>query len=401
MWALAGQLSDPIKLPITSVTNRQFILQIKGGKRTLLSPTKEILDQLPQPRELLLLLGLNLAQIERHTCTPAGGRPAQFAHNWHCLTGDLWVLESVQGYRLLLNHRPQCSMVACMQLREDQSQALKAEVKSLVKKGAVVPVGGSQVYLTSPFFVVPKSRDRWRPIIDLRRLNQYLRPPHFKIEGLHMLPYVVHQNFFMAKVDLKNTYLTVPASADFCCLLGFQDDEGQLLQFQTHSFGFCTAPYAFSKITKPAVQFLHQAGIHIIIYLDNMFFSIANGELTSARSVNSPMAFLLPRVLITIPKTTIVPSSEIKFLGFTLNTKTMTVALPTIKRSGIQSEVARVLQNKTVCMKVLSQLLDKLVAMKPAVFRAPLHYQTLQHLKISMMRAGKRWLQFHWKQRKT
>ena len=50
----AGQLSDPIKLPIASVTKRQFILQIKGEKPTLLGPTKEILDQLPQPRELLL-----------------------------------------------------------------------------------------------------------------------------------------------------------------------------------------------------------------------------------------------------------------------------------------------------------------------------------------------------------
>ena len=48
--ASAGQLSDPIKLPITSVTKRQFVLQIKGEKATLFSPTKEILDQLPQPR---------------------------------------------------------------------------------------------------------------------------------------------------------------------------------------------------------------------------------------------------------------------------------------------------------------------------------------------------------------
>ena len=270
MGTSAGQLSDPIKPPITSVTKRQFILQIKGEKPTLLSPTKEILDQLPQPRELLLLLGLDITQMERHACTPVGGRLAQFAHNWRCLTRDPWVLESVQGYRLPLNHWPQRSMVPRMQLREDRSQALKVEVKNLIEKGAVVPVSKSQIHLTSPLFVVPKSGGRWRPIIDLRRLNQYLRPPHFKMEGLHMLPNVVRQNFFMAKVDLKDAYLTVPVSAEFHCLLGFQDDNGQLLQFQTLPFRLCTAPYAFSKITKPAVQFLRQAGIHIIIYLDNM-----------------------------------------------------------------------------------------------------------------------------------
>ena len=279
-------------------------------------------------------------------------------------------------------------MAPRMQLREDQSQALKAEVKSLIEKGAVVPVSESQIHLTSPLFVVPKSGGGWRPIIDLRRLNQYLRPPHFKMEGLHMLPNVVRQNFFMAKVDLKDAYLTVPVSAEFHCLLGFQDDNGQLLQFQTLPFGLCTAPYAFSKITKPAVQFLRQAGIHIIIYLDDMLL-VSPTESSLAQDLSTVLwLFSSLGFLINIPKTTVVPSSEIEFLGFTVNTKTMTVALPTIKRSGIQLEVARVLQNKTICLKVLPQLLGKLVATKPAVFRAPLHYRALQHLKISRMRAG-------------
>ena len=170
-------------------------------------------------------------------------------------------------------------------------------------------------------------------------------------------------------------------SAEFHCLLGFQDDNGQLLQFQTLPFGLCTAPYAFSKITKPAVQFLRQVGIHIIIYLDDMLL-VSPTKSSLAQDLSTVLGFL-----INIPKTTVVPSSEIKFLGFTVNTKT-TVALPTIKRSGIHSEVAKVLQNKTICLKVLSQLLGKLVATKPAVFRAPLHYWALQHLKISMMRAG-------------
>ena len=146
-----------------------------------------------------------------------------------------------------------------------------------------------------PPFVVPKSGGGWRPIIDLRRLNQYLRPPHFKMEGLHMLPNVVRQNFFMAKVDLKDAYLTVPVSAEFHCLLGFQDDNGQLLQFQTLPFGLCTAPYAFFKDNKASSSILtssrhpyyHLPGRHVV--------SVTNGELTSAGSVDSSMAFLLPR----------------------------------------------------------------------------------------------------------
>ena len=223
MGALVGQLSDSIKLPITPI-KRHFYIQIQGKEQTLLSTTKEILHQLQQPREPLLSLGLDITPIELHACTPVGSRLAQFICNLRCLTRDPWVLETVQGYHLPLNHWPHHNMAPCMQLREDQLQALKAEVKNLVGKGAVVPVSKSQVHLTSLLFVVPKSGAGWHPIIDLRKLNQYLSPPHFKMEGLYMLPNVVHQDFFMAKVDLKDTYLTIPVSAEFHCLLAFQND---------------------------------------------------------------------------------------------------------------------------------------------------------------------------------
>jgi len=65
----------------------------------------------------------------------------------------------------------------------------------------------------------------------------------------------------------------------------------------------------------------------------------------------------------------------------------MMVALPVVKVMGIKSEVSQVLQSPMVCLKTHSQLLGKLVATKPAVFVAPLHYGALQHLKISLMRS--------------
>ena len=92
--------------------------------------------------------------------------------------------------------------------------------------------------------------------------------------------------------------------------------------------------------------------------------------------------------VIIIPKTTVTASVEIEFLEFTLNTETMTVALPTVKMDTIQSKVYKIPQTRTVCVKGLSQILGKLIAIKPAVFRAPLRYQALQHLKIILMKSG-------------
>ena len=49
----------------------------------------------------------------------------------------------------------------------------------------------SNASLTSPMFIAPKSRGGWRPIRDLRYLNSYLEPPHFKMEDLYMLPTIL------------------------------------------------------------------------------------------------------------------------------------------------------------------------------------------------------------------
>ena len=328
--------------------------------------------------------------MERHACTPVGGRLAQFVHNWSCLTKDQWVLSTVQGYQLPLIQWPQHSVAPRMQLDREQSQALKAEVRSLVGKGAVVPIHKSQVHVVSPLFVVPKSGGGWRPIIDLRTLNHYLRPPHFKMEGLYMVPSVVQKDFLLAKVDLKDAYLTVPVSAEFRCLLAFQNESKAFLQFQTLPFGLCTAPYVFSKLTKPAVQFLRQIGIHIIIYLDDMLL-VSPTEKSLVQDLSTVLwLFTCLGFVVNTAKTTVVPSTELEFLGFSLDTKTMTVALPAIKMNGIQSDVAKILQSQKISSKVLSQLLGRLVATKPAVLVAPLHYRALQHLKIRMMRLAQK-----------
>lgn len=44
----------------------------------------------------------------------------------------------------------------------------------------------------------------------------------------------------------------------------------RFMQFQFLPFGLCTTPYAFSKLTKPVMQFLRQQSIPSILYLDDL-----------------------------------------------------------------------------------------------------------------------------------
>jgi hypothetical protein len=64
-----------------------------------------------------------------------------------------------------------------------KASALRAEVESLLDKGAIVHIDNPGPGFYSHIFVVPKKqKGSWRLIIDLSRLNRFLRVPHFKVE---------------------------------------------------------------------------------------------------------------------------------------------------------------------------------------------------------------------------
>ena len=61
-------------------------------------------------------------------------------------------------------------------------KVLDDEVQGLISKKAVkvvIPVLGQYV---SSYFAVPKSPDKWRPIINLKRFNHSVRKIHFRME---------------------------------------------------------------------------------------------------------------------------------------------------------------------------------------------------------------------------
>ena len=334
------------------------------------------------------LLGLDLSLITTHRLIPVGGRLSLFIHNWEVLTRDHWVLATVRGYHLPLSRYPSQGKVPGKPMMDTiREKALAEEISSLVEKGAVAPIKKHQVRLTSPLFVVPKSGGGWRPIIDLRQLNQYIDSPHFKMEGLHMLPSLLQQEAYMAKIDLKDAYLTVPVAKDSQPFLAFQGQEGVLFQFKVLPFGLCTAPFTFTKLTKPLVQFLRRVGIHILIYLDDMLLSAQSKQQLLEHI--STVIWLLASLgfVINVPKSVLTPSKQIDFLGFTINTSTMTISLPVVKKVEIQRETSQLLRCPSIQTRTLACLLGKLVATKPAVFIAPLHYRALQSLKIFALHA--------------
>ena len=113
------------------------------------------------------------------------------------------------------------------QFSEEQMKLLREEVTSLLGKGAVVTVEPAAseegFYLT--LFLVPKTDGRMRPVINLKALNFWVHPQHFKMEGIHTLRDIVAQDEWLAKLDLKDAYFTVPIHRDHWKFLCFMVDQ--------------------------------------------------------------------------------------------------------------------------------------------------------------------------------
>ena len=76
-----------------------------------------------------------------------------------------------------------------------------------------------------------------------------------------------------------------------------------------------------------------------------------------------------------------VPTQQLEFLGFLVNSRDMTLLLPDCKVEAIKAHCLCLLARQDVSVWELSKLIGKLTASIQAIFPAPLHYRSLQHLK--------------------
>ncbi|XP_033634203.1 uncharacterized protein LOC117295606 [Asterias rubens] len=92
-------------------------------------------------------------------------------------------------------------------------RSLEGEINALLLKGAVriVPRSGTQTGFMSTFFLTPKKEAGvWRPILNLKPLNKFIRPKRFRMETLRTILSSIVPPAWAASIDLKDAYLHVP-----------------------------------------------------------------------------------------------------------------------------------------------------------------------------------------------
>ena len=178
-------------------------------------------------------------------------------------------------------------------------------------------------------------------------------------------------------VDLKDAYFSIPASSHDRKFLRFRW-QGKMYQFNCLPFGLSSAPWIFTKATKPVVTILRTLGMRIIIYIDDILVMAPSKEL--AQEHTECLIFLLENLGFTVnrQKSLTDPTQEIEFLGLVADSVLMELRLPGSKIKNIRSDAKALLQMVQPTAREVSRLLGKLTHATHAMRAAPLFFRHLQ-----------------------
>lgn len=254
---------------------------------------------------------------------------------------------------------------------------LSSEVSNLLSLGAVSPCSPCPGQFVSRIFLVPKPDGGKRFILNLKPLNKFIETNHFKMEDIRTAVKLLSPNCFMAKIDLKNAYYSIPVSVSDRKLLRFFFQD-QLFEFTCIPFGLSSGPLTFTKIMKPVVGYLRSLGLLSCIYLDDLLCVGSSFEECHRNVVLSLETLRCLGFVVNFEKSVLVPSKKCTYLGFTLASDSMSIELPEDKRSRLCSLIDSFLKKEVFIIRDFARLVGSLIAACPAVPYGMLYTKSLE-----------------------
>ena len=224
-------------------------------------------------------------------------RNVTLAHHldaWRSLTNDNVILSYVAGVDIPLIACPTQSVLPKCIVSGDEMQYVDIEISTLLERGIIQNSVHEQGEFISNVFLCPKKQTgKFRLILNLKHLNQFIDYKHFRMETVHTVADMVTPNSFMATIDLKDAYYSIPINECSQKFLKFEW-RGCLYKYVALAFGLSCAPFIFTKVLKPVLGRLRGMGHKSVCYLDDIY--VQADTLTSCVENVTDTCSLLTRV---------------------------------------------------------------------------------------------------------
>lgn len=317
------------------------------------------------------------------------GKTATHVNNWYKLTSNSEILNWVTGTHIDFMHDVvQPGLPAPLWFSASDTEKIDHQINVMLMKNIVEPAVPCQGQFISNVFCRPKKDGTVRIIFNLRGLNTQVEYNHFKMETLTHAIRLMTPGCFLASVDLKDAYYSIPVAASDRKFLRFRWGK-QLLQFTCLPNGLSEAPRKFTKVLKVPFASLRSRGHENSAYIDDSCL-VAQTFSSCMQNVHETITMLDDLGFTVHPdKSCLVPTHVLTYLGFVLDSIKMTVSLTLEKASKIDNMCAALMLQCVCTIRHLSEVIGSLVAASPGVEHAPVHYKRIEIYKNQCLQANK------------
>ena len=304
-----------------------------------------------------------------------------FRDQWRRLSNDPWIHGVVQGVQIpFWSNQPQLRVPFPFRLSEVERCIVDREVKNLQEKKVVEVARPSQHQVISNIFLRPKADGNFRVILDLTELNKQVPYEHFKMTSLSTALEMMRPGCWMASVDLKDAYFSVPICDQDRRFLRFWWRDS-LFQFTALPNGLACAPRIFTKLLTPVYSALHEEGHECFPYIDDSFVVGDSREQCAHTAGELCRALDGLGFYVHQQKSVLEPTQDLVFLGFKLNSVEMSVTLTQDKKEKFERAARGVLAQDRLRVREVAGLVGLMTAYSPAVEYGGAHIKNLERDK--------------------
>ncbi|KAL0097639.1 hypothetical protein J3Q64DRAFT_1828939 [Phycomyces blakesleeanus] len=94
-------------------------------------------------------------------------------------------------------------------ISDNQQHFLRQEIVELILKKAIEKVLPNSSGFSSPLFVIPKRNGGHQLVFNLKKLNEHIKIPHFKMETLQNICKLICPHDYLTSLDLSNAFLHI------------------------------------------------------------------------------------------------------------------------------------------------------------------------------------------------
>ena len=319
---------------------------------------------------------------------PVGARLQNFWQTWLDLGAGPKIVQILrEGYTLPFRIRPHLTRsptVISRYVDPHINSYLLEALHQLIDKNAIELVHNqTSLGFFNRLFLVPKPNNKWRPILDLSKLNLFLKVEKFKMETPETIRTSLQQGEWVTSVDFKDAYFHIPIQAQSRKYLRFHV-HGRTYQFKALPFGLSTAPMEFTVLVKEVKLMAIRTGIRIHQYLDDWLVRARSQE-TCLRHTQILVKMCQDLGwLVNLEKSELEPKQVFDFVGYQFDLRSGRVRPTPDRWQSLQDKIQALLVLPACPVRQFMSLIGLLTATEKQVHLGRLHMRPIQwHLKNS------------------